>query len=74
MANWRKIISYSQHVDHQEPVTNEENETNNDLYKLRAPIGHQGLPKAPDRNFNRCKYNVRVEGETGEKTHETLQF
>ena len=31
-----KIISYSQHVDHQEPVTNEENKTNDDLYKLRA--------------------------------------
>ena len=36
-----KIISYSQHVDHQEPVTNEENESNDDLYKLRESIGHQ---------------------------------
>ena len=40
-----KIISYSQHVDHQAPVTNEENETNDDLYKLRASIGHQDLPR-----------------------------
>ena len=40
-----KIISYSQHVDHQEPVTNEENKTNDDLYKLRASIGHQGPPR-----------------------------
>ena len=67
-----KIISYSQHVDHQEPVTNEENETNDDLYKLRASIGHQGPPKAPDPNLTRCKYNVHVEWETGEKTHEPL--
>ena len=67
-----KIISYSQHVDHQEPVTNEDNETNDDLYKLRALIGHQGPPKAPDPNLKRCKYNVHVEWETGEKTHEPL--
>ena len=67
-----KIISYSQHVDHQEPVTNEENKTNDDLYKLIASIGHQGPPKAPDPNLNRCKYNVHVEWETEEKTHEPL--
>ena len=67
-----KIISSSQHVDHQEPVTNEENETNDDLYKLRASIGHQGPPKTPDPNLNRYKYNVHVEWETGEKTHVPL--
>ena len=67
-----KIISYSQHVDHQEPVTYKKNETNDDLYKLRASIGHQGPPKAPDPNLTRCKYNVHVEWETGEKTHEPL--
>ena len=67
-----KIFSYSQHVDHQEPVTNEGNETNDDLYKLRTSIGHQGPPKAPDPNLNRCQYNVLVERETGEKTHEPL--
>ena len=37
-----KIISYSQHVDHQEPVTNEGNETNDDLYKLRTSGTSQG--------------------------------
>ena len=66
-----KFISYSQHVDHQEPVTNEENETNDDLYKLRGSIGHQGPPKAPDPNLS-SKYNVHVEWETGEKTYEHL--
>ena len=39
-----EIISYSQHVDHQEATANEENKTNDDLYKLRALIGHQGPP------------------------------
>ena len=72
IGKFEKIISYSQHVDHQEPVTNEENETNDDLYKLRASIGHQGPPKAPDPNLNRSKYNVHVEWETGEKTHDPL--
>ena len=67
-----KIISYSQHVDHQEPVANEKNKTNDDLHKLRASIGHQKLPEAPDPSLNRCKYNVHVEWETGEKTHEPL--
>ena len=59
-------------MDHQEAVTNEENETNDDLYKLRASIGHQEPPKAPDPNLNRCKYNDHVEWETGQKTHEPL--
>ena len=68
----KKIICYSQHVDHQEPVTYEENETNDDLYKLRASICHQGPPKLPDPTLNRCKYNVHVEWETAEKTHEPL--
>ena len=31
-----EIISYSELVDHQEAAVNEENETNDDLYKLRA--------------------------------------
>ena len=68
----KKIISYSQNVDHQESVTNEKNETNDYLYKLRESIGHQGPPEAPDPNLNRCKYNVHVEWETGEKTHDPL--
>ena len=59
-------------MDHQEPLTNEENKTNDDLYKLRASIGHQGPPKAPDPNLNICKYNVNVEWDTGEKTYEPL--
>ena len=40
-----EIISYSQLVDHLEATANEENETNDDLYKLRALIGHQGPPR-----------------------------
>ena len=55
-----KIISSTECVDHQEPVTNEENKTNSYLYNVRASFGHQGLPKALDPNLNWCKYNVHV--------------
>ena len=67
-----EIISYSQLVDHLEATANKENETNADLYKLRSLIGHQGPPMAPNPNLKRCKYNVLVEWDTGEKTHEPL--
>ena len=40
-----KIISYSQHVDHQEPVIDEEDETNDDLYKLRDQFVFMDLPR-----------------------------
>ena len=40
-----EIISYSQHVDHQEAAANEENKTNDDLYKLRALIGIRDPPR-----------------------------
>ena len=40
-----EIISYRQLLDHLKATTNEENETNDDLYKLRALIGHQGPPR-----------------------------
>ena len=61
-----EIISYRQLLDHLEATSNEENETNDDLYKLRALIGHQEPPKAPDPNLKRCKYNVLIECETGD--------
>ena len=67
-----EIICYSQHVDHLEATANEENKSNDDLYKFRALIGYQGPSKAPDPNLKRCKYNVVFEGETGEKTYEPL--
>ena len=41
-----EIISYSQLVDHLEAAANEKNETNDELYKLRALIGHQRPLKA----------------------------
>ena len=62
------IILYSQLVDHLEAAVNEDNEINDDLYKFRVCIGHQGPLKATDPNWEGYKYNVL----TGEKTYETL--
>ena len=65
-----ETIPYSQLVDHLEGTANEENKTNDELYKFRELIGHQGPLKATDPNWKGCKYNVLVEWETGEKTYE----
>ena len=67
-----EIISHSKLVDHLEATANEENETNDDLYKLRALNRHLGPLNTPDPNWNKCKYNVLDESETGEKTYEPL--
>ena len=69
-----ELISYSQLVDHLEAAANEDNEINDDLFKFRALIGHQGPLKPTDPNWKGCKLNVLVEWETGEKTYEPLSF
>ena len=69
MAKWRK--SPPQLEDHLD-AANEDSEISDDLYKLRAHVGHQGPFKATDPNSKGCMYNILVEWETGEKTHEAL--
>ena len=55
-----------------EAAANEENKINDDLYKFRALKDHQGPLKAPDPNLKKCKYNVLVAWEAGEKIYEPL--
>ena len=43
-----ELISYNQLVDHLEAAANEDNEINDDLFKFRALIGHQGPLKPTD--------------------------
>ena len=43
-----------------------------ELFKFRAIIGHQGPLAASDPDWKGSKYNVQVEGETGEITFEPL--
>ena len=69
-----ELISYNQLVDHLEAAANEDNEINDDLFKFRALIGHQGPLKPTDPNWKGCKFNVLVEWETGEKTYEPLSI
>ena len=64
-----ELISYNQLVDHLEAAANEDNEINDDLFKFRALIGHQGPLKPTDPNCKGLKFNVLVEWETGEKTY-----
>ena len=45
-----------------------------ELYKFRAIIGHQGPLLASDPDWKGSKYNVQVEWETGEITFEPLRI
>ena len=45
-----------------------------ELYRFRAIIGHQGPLLASDSDWNRSKYNVQVEWETREITFEPLSI
>ena len=67
-----KIIFYNQLVDHLEAAANDDNKISDDLFKFRVLIGHQGPLKPTNPNWKRCKYNVLVDWETGEKTYEPL--
>ena len=43
-----------------------------ELYKFRAIIGHQGPLLASDPDWKGSKYNVQVEWETGEITNRNM--
>ena len=45
-----------------------------ELYKIRAIIGHQGPSLASDPDWKGSKYNVQVEWVTGEITFEPLSI
>ena len=45
-----------------------------EIYRFRAIIGHQGPLLASDTDWERSKYNVQVEWETGETTFEPLSI
>ena len=44
------------------------------LYRFRSIIGHQGPLLASDSDWKGSKYNVQVEGETGEISFELLSI
>ena len=67
-----ELITYNQLLDHLEQAEAQDNSTDQELFKFRAILGHEGPIKATDPNWKGSKYNVQVEWETEEITFEPL--
>ena len=63
-----ELISYSQLLEHLENAQDHDMGMDQELYRFRAIIGHQGPLLASDPDWKGSKYNVQVEWETGEIT------
>ena len=60
-----ELISYNQLLEHLENAQNHDMGMDQELYRFRAIIGHQGPLLASDPDWKGSKYNVQVEWETG---------
>ena len=67
-----ELISYNQLLEHLETAQDNDMGMDQELFKFRAIIGHQGPLAASDPDWKGSKYNVQVEWETGEITFEPL--
>ena len=67
-----ELITYSQLLDHLEQGDEQDNFMDQELYRFRAIIGHEGSLKVSDPNWKGGKWNVQIEWETGEITFEPL--
>ena len=67
-----ELITYNQLLDHLEQADEQDNSMDQELYRFRAIIGHEGPLKATDPNWKGSKWNVQIESETGEITFEPL--
>ena len=65
-----ELISYNQLLEHLENAQDHDMGMDQELYRFRAIIGHQGPLLASDPDWKGSKYNVQVEWETGEITFE----
>ena len=65
-----ELISYNQLLEHLENAQDHDMGMDQELYRFRAIIGHQGPLLASDPDWKVSKYNVQVEWETGEITFE----
>ena len=59
-------------MDHLEQAEEEDNFMDQELYRFRGIIGHEGPLTATDPNWKGNKWNVQIEWETGEVTFEPL--
>ena len=69
-----ELISYNQLLEHLENTQDHDMGMDQELYRFRAIIGHQGPLLASDPDWKGSKYNVQVEWETGEITFEPLSI
>ena len=69
-----ELISYNQLLEHLENAQDHDMGMDQELYRFRAIIGHQGPLLASDPDWKGSKYNVQVEWETGEITFEPLSI
>ena len=67
-------ISYNQLLEHLENAQDHDMGMDQELYRFRAIIGHQGPLLASDLDWKGSKYNVQFEWETGEITFEPLSI
>ena len=65
-----ELIICNELLDHLEQAEAQDNSMDQELYRVRAIIGHEGPLKATDTNWKGSKSNVQVESETGEITIE----
>ena len=65
-----ELITYIQSLDHLEQADEQDNSMDQERYRFRAIIGHEGPSKATDPNWKGSKWNVQIEWETGEFTFE----
>ena len=69
-----KLISYNQLLEHLENAQDHDMGMDQELYRFRAIIGHQGPLLVSDPDRKESKYNIQVEWETGEITFEPLSI
>ena len=63
-----ELISYNQLLDHLDSAQDNDFVMDQELFKFRAIIGHQGPLQETDPDWKGSKYNVQVEWETREVT------
>ena len=69
-----ELFSYSQLLEHLDNAQDHDMGMDQELYRFRAIIGHQGPLLASDPDWKGSQYNVQVEWETGEITFEPLSI
>ena len=70
----QELISYNQLLEHLENAQDHDMGMDQELYRFRAIIGHQGPLLASDPDWKGSKYNVQIKWETGEITFEPLSI